>query len=574
MSSDAPKPPFDAPPGSTPELLQKDVSLDRRRRIPTFEELQHPELLTDPETPAVERKPVPLGYIPPGTVPARPGNVDLMSKGERTEEIPKTVLSPQRAVTVQPAPESDEWKTQNLSTQPLPPDYDFPTELVRPAVHLPPLPPRGSAGPQRAPQPQPPAAVAPQVAAPRAEVPKSSPSGLNAPPAATTQVPAKLVAQPRPAHGPPPAAARTAAPTRTAPPSPNEFARARPAAPAAAPGPAVPQVTAQPVQQGGALHPDHATILNRNPPSAQPTKTSSPADDPHYRTTPLAQRPGAPAPAAPAREPVARAAVAPAPAPVAPVAREPVAPAPPKEPVAPVLTAHAPMKMTDSLPPEMLVTQPGLPGPFARARALPQQQAVPERPNSVPEMEAATAPQRRIPGAPPAAEAPVASAAPVAAPVPAAAARVEAGTVSAEPAALWRRLGAWITDLLFVSVLVLGLLTVAMAVIAPKNLSAVQQLMSIALPGVALGGLLAFVYTALFAFLWSGRTPGRRLMGIHLVDTTGHAPAPIRALIRAALSLVSFGLCLSGFWLALFDRHGQTLHDKLTRTFVVKLQDT
>ena len=39
------------------------------------------------------------------------------------------------------------------------------------------------------------------------------------------------------------------------------------------------------------------------------------------------------------------------------------------------------------------------------------------------------------------------------------------------------------------------------------------------------------------------------------------------------LSLLSFALFLSGFWLALFDRHGQTLHDKLTKTFVVKLQD-
>jgi uncharacterized RDD family membrane protein YckC len=146
-------------------------------------------------------------------------------------------------------------------------------------------------------------------------------------------------------------------------------------------------------------------------------------------------------------------------------------------------------------------------------------------------------------------------------------------TVTAEPAALWRRVGAWLTDLLFVSVLVLIFLTIAITVIAPKNLSPLQQLMAIALPGAALAGVLAFVYTALFAFLWSGRTPGRRLMGIHLVDVTGHAPGPLRALVRAMLSLVSFGLFLSGFWLALFDRHGQTLHDKLTRTFVVKLQD-
>ena len=134
-------------------------------------------------------------------------------------------------------------------------------------------------------------------------------------------------------------------------------------------------------------------------------------------------------------------------------------------------------------------------------------------------------------------------------------------------------MGAWLTDLLFVGVLVLGFLMVAMTVIAPKNLTPLQQLMAIAVPGAALAGVLAFVYTTLFAFLWAGRTPGRRLMGIRLVDVTGHSPGVARSLLRAALSLVSFALCLSGFWLALFDRHGQTLHDKLTRTFVVKLQD-
>ncbi len=33
---------------------------------------------------------------------------------------------------------------------------------------------------------------------------------------------------------------------------------------------------------------------------------------------------------------------------------------------------------------------------------------------------------------------------------------------------------------------------------------------------------------------------------------------------------VSFVPFLAGFWLALFDRRGQTLHDKLTQTFVVR----
>jgi uncharacterized RDD family membrane protein YckC len=223
----------------------------------------------------------------------------------------------------------------------------------------------------------------------------------------------------------------------------------------------------------------------------------------------------------------------------------------------------APQRKPNALPAEMLVTQPGVPGPFAQSRGTPQAQAIPQRPAPVTD-------QPKVPAVRPPVGGPVFEAPQFEEPlIP-----VTAGNmVTAEPAALWRRVGAWLTDLLFVSVLVLIFLTIAMTVIAPKNVTPLQQLAAIAVPGAALAAVLAFVYTTLFAFLWNGRTPGRRLMGIHLVDSSGHAPAPARALIRALLSLVSFGLFLSGFWLALFDRHGQTLHDKLTRTFVVKLQD-
>ena len=90
------------------------------------------------------------------------------------------------------------------------------------------------------------------------------------------------------------------------------------------------------------------------------------------------------------------------------------------------------------------------------------------------------------------------------------------------------------------------------------------------LPVAVLGILLAVVYSTVFAFLWGGRTPGRWLFGIRLVDRRGLAPAPGHAVARALLAVVSFALCLAGFWLSLFDRRGQTLHDKLARTFVVR----
>ncbi|MFP2913476.1 RDD family protein, partial [Pyxidicoccus sp. 3LFB2] len=97
-----------------------------------------------------------------------------------------------------------------------------------------------------------------------------------------------------------------------------------------------------------------------------------------------------------------------------------------------------------------------------------------------------------------------------------------------------------------------------------------RALHTVLLPGFFLVLVLALVYCAVAAFLWNGRTLGRLLLGLRLVDTHGLAPAPGRAIVRAMLASLSFVLFLGGFWMALFDRRGQTLHDKLTSTFVVQ----
>lgn len=153
--------------------------------------------------------------------------------------------------------------------------------------------------------------------------------------------------------------------------------------------------------------------------------------------------------------------------------------------------------------------------------------------------------------------------------------------VRARPASLWRRLLSFTIDTAAIAGVAALYLTLASSVTGLKTPEAgltgldafvawLRAFHTILLPGFFLVLVLALVYCAVAAFLWNGRTLGRLLLGLRLVDTHGIAPAPGRAIVRALLSGVSFVFFLGGFWMALFDRRGQTLHDKLTSTFVVQ----
>ncbi|RKH26868.1 RDD family protein [Corallococcus sicarius] len=169
--------------------------------------------------------------------------------------------------------------------------------------------------------------------------------------------------------------------------------------------------------------------------------------------------------------------------------------------------------------------------------------------------------------------APVKSQAPAAAPVP--------GEVHARPASLWRRLLSFTIDTAAIGAVAAAYIVLASSIAGVKGpqpgltgldafVGWLRALHTVLLPGVVLVLVLATVYCAVAAFLWNGRTLGRLLLGLRLVDTHGMAPTPGRAIFRALLAGLSFVLFLGGFWMALFDRRGQTLHDKLTSTFVVQ----
>ena len=88
-----------------------------------------------------------------------------------------------------------------------------------------------------------------------------------------------------------------------------------------------------------------------------------------------------------------------------------------------------------------------------------------------------------------------------------------------------------------------------------------------------LGGLfcaLTFAYAALFHAL-GGRTPGKWVMGLHVLDETGQPPSLGCSALRALLAFVSAAPLFLGFATALFSRRHQAFHDKATGTYVVRL---
>jgi uncharacterized RDD family membrane protein YckC len=87
----------------------------------------------------------------------------------------------------------------------------------------------------------------------------------------------------------------------------------------------------------------------------------------------------------------------------------------------------------------------------------------------------------------------------------------------------------------------------------------------------ALLGLSAIFPSLYLLFFWtlSGQTPGKRLLGLRIVQIDGRRLSfytALRRLIGYALSILSLGL---GFLMILIDDRRQGWHDKFARTCVV-----
>lgn len=360
-------------------------------------------------------------------------------------------------------------------------------------------------------------------------------------------------------------------PLAAAPPAPTDLSRPPGVAISAAP---FAPTLARPAPLGVPMNPRSPAPTTPMRP-ATPTPAARPAaSGPTIDAAPIVRPPQGPqVTPSPARK-VSQQDLTPVPPKAAPVA----APSPaPKLPVQPAtlqtpVPRPAPQSFKDlpaamekprTLGPEFATTQPGIPGPYFKRAPGPKTTPVEVSQVPSPGQTGPDESQMELPSEEDAFASEQA---------------VDSDQVLARPASLWRRTLSWVFDLAVIGGAVVGLLLLAVTVIGakavPNNLHGIDafffKVHPIAIPALGLTVLIAVLYTTLGAFLLRGRTLGRLLLGIRLVDESGQAPGLIRSLLRAVFSIASFAFFLAGFWLALFDRHGQTLHDKLTRTFVVR----
>lgn len=85
--------------------------------------------------------------------------------------------------------------------------------------------------------------------------------------------------------------------------------------------------------------------------------------------------------------------------------------------------------------------------------------------------------------------------------------------------------------------------------------------------------LLAAFVVAVVGHALGGQTPGKRLLGLRVVDREGHSPSFGLSFWRGVAACLSVGLGGLGLALALFHPEGLTLHDHLVGTRVVDAED-
>lgn len=84
----------------------------------------------------------------------------------------------------------------------------------------------------------------------------------------------------------------------------------------------------------------------------------------------------------------------------------------------------------------------------------------------------------------------------------------------------------------------------------------------------------AFVYLQYFGLftIFGGSTPGMMVCDLQVASVTGDVPTPRQYLLRAVGYMLSAGTCFLGFLWVLWDEDELTWHDRLSRTYLTKME--
>lgn len=126
-----------------------------------------------------------------------------------------------------------------------------------------------------------------------------------------------------------------------------------------------------------------------------------------------------------------------------------------------------------------------------------------------------------------------------------------------------RRLGAWLLDAALLALITTPLNPALYVDVIPSARTF--------LPLIVAAMVLGLVYLAAFDGGTRGATPGKRILGIRVVDAASGGPIGYRRAVVRRLGYVLGGLVLYVGWIWLiFDRRHQAWHDKMADSIVVR----
>lgn len=139
------------------------------------------------------------------------------------------------------------------------------------------------------------------------------------------------------------------------------------------------------------------------------------------------------------------------------------------------------------------------------------------------------------------------------------------------PATFLQRLAAHLIDGLIVGVVV-NIVSFVVGLIIGATLGGISEKASEAiaqLVGGLIGIVLGWLYYALLESSPSGATPGKKVLGLQVVDNDGYGISFSQATGRYFSHILSGLLCGAGYLAMLFSPEKKTWHDQLSNTRVI-----